>query len=96
MKKVYISFGVMVVCIIAAVFLNKAAKNTELDYQEVKARVVSSESRQKSIRVNGRITRQTVYDVVVSYGGKEYDLKNAHNTYMSVILHLRELHILSH
>lgn len=82
MKKVYISFGVMVVCIIAAVFLNKAAKNTELDYQEVKARVVSSESRQNRIRVNGRTTTQTVYDVVVSYGGKEYDLKNAHNTYM--------------
>ena len=82
MKKVYISLGVMVVCIIAAVFLRKAMDNVELDYQEVKARVVSSESRQKRIRVNGRTTTQTVYDVVVSYGGKEYDLKNAHNTYM--------------
>ena len=82
MKKVYISLGVMVVCIIAAVFLRKAMDNVELDYQEVKARVVSSESREKRIRVNGRTTTQTVYDVVVSYGGKEYDLKNAHNTYM--------------
>ena len=82
MKKVYISLGVMVVCIIAAVFLRKAMNSVELDYQEVKARVVSSESRQKRIRVNGRTTTQTVYDVVVSYGGKEYDLKNAHNTYM--------------
>ncbi len=84
MKKVWICLGIMVVCIIAAVFLNKAAKNTELDYEEVKARVVSSESYQKSVRVNGRTTTRTEYDIVVSYGGKEYDLKNAHNTYSYV------------
>lgn len=81
MKKVWICLGLMVVCIIAAVFLRKAADNTELDYQEVKARVISSKSSQKSVRINGRTTTQTTYDIVVRYAGKDYDLKNAHNTY---------------
>ena len=81
MKKVYICLGLMVVCIIAAVFLRKAANNTELDYEKVKVRVVSSEKREKSIRVDGRRSTITEYDVVVNYMGKDYDLKNAHNTY---------------
>ena len=53
MKKVYICLGLMVVCIVAAVFLRKAANNTELDYEKVKVRVVSSEKREKTIRVDG-------------------------------------------
>lgn len=81
MKRVWICLGAMVVFIIAAVFLKKAAKNTELDYEEVMARVVSSDSYQKRVRINGKTTTSTVYEIVVSYGGKEYDLKNAHNTY---------------
>lgn len=81
MKKVYICLGVMVVLIVAAVFLRKAANNAELDYEKVKVRVVSSEDRSKSIRVNGSTSTIHEYDIVVSYLGKEYDLKNAHNTY---------------
>ena len=81
MKKVYICLGLMVVCIVAAVFLRKAANNAELDYEKVKVRVVSSEKHEKRVRVNGRTSTMTEYDVVVSYQGKEYDLKNAHDTY---------------
>lgn len=81
MKKVYICLGVMVVLIVAAVFLRKAANNAELDYEKVKVRVVSSEDNSKNIRVNGSTSTIHEYDIVVSYLGKEYDLKNAHNTY---------------
>ncbi len=81
MKKVYICLGLMVVCVIASVFLRKAANNAELDYEKVKVRVVSSEKHEKRIRVNGSTSTITEYDIVVSYMGKEYDLKNAHDTY---------------
>lgn len=81
MKKVWICLGAMMVFIIAAVFLRKAADNAELDYEEVRARVVSSEKHTKTIRVNGSTSTITEYDIVVNYMGKDYDLKNAHDTY---------------
>ncbi len=81
MKKVLICLGVMVLFIVAAVVLKKPAENAKLDYTKVKARVVSSESRQKRIKTRYSTSYQTVYDVVLSYGGKEYELKNAHNSY---------------
>ena len=49
----------------------------EVTYREVKATVVSSRTVQR--RVAG--STMTTYEVVVSYMGKEYDLKNAHNAY---------------
>ncbi len=81
MKKVLICLGVMVLFIVAAVVLKRPAENAKLDYTKVKARVVSSESRQKRIKTRYSTSYQTVYDVVLSYGGKEYELKNAHNSY---------------
>ncbi|MDE7297395.1 MAG: penicillin-binding protein [Lachnospiraceae bacterium] len=81
MKKVYICLGVMVLFIVAAVLIKKPADDAKLDYKEVKARVVSSEAKQKRIKTKYSTTYQTVYEVVVSYNGKEYDLKNAHNSY---------------
>lgn len=79
MKKVFICWAVMALCIVAAVLLRKPAANAKLDYKEVKALVVSSETRQ--IRNKYSSTTQTKYEIVVRYEGKEYDLKNANNAY---------------
>lgn len=55
--------------------------NAELDYQEVQVRVVSSESKERTVRTQYSTSRQTVYEVIVRYEGKEYELKNVHNSY---------------
>lgn len=79
MKKVFICGAVMVLFIVASVVLRKFADSEKLDYTEVKARVVSSEAREKKNKYSS--TTQTVYEIVVRYEGENYDLKNAHNSY---------------
>ena len=81
MKKVWICGIITVLCIIATVLLRKPMDNAELDYQEVQVRVVSSESKERTVRTQYSTSRQTVYEVIVRYEGKEYELKNVHNSY---------------
>lgn len=81
MKKVAVCAVIMVLCIIATVLLRKPMDNADLDYQEVTVRVVSSETRERTVKTQYSTSHQTIYDVRVLYEGKEYDLKNAHNTY---------------
>lgn len=81
MKKVWICGILTILCIIAAVFLRKSMAEAELDYSKVQVRVLSSETTQRKIRVNNSTTQMNSYDVRVSYKGKEYALKNCHDSY---------------
>ena len=74
-KKVFIiSIIAFVVGLIPTIALNIAVGNAEVEYDTVQTRVVSSESSMGGTRR----AKQTNYDVVVSYEGKEYKLRNAH------------------
>lgn len=75
-RKAIISTIVLLICIIATVALRFAVDRVNADYREVKATVVSSETKQ--VKVLG--SRQTVYEVIVRYEGQRYDLKNTHGT----------------
>ena len=69
-KKAIISSIITVLCIVAAVFLRFAMEDTNPEYTEVKATVVSSDNIVR--KVLGK--RQTQYEVVVEYEGQEYKL----------------------
>lgn len=75
-KKAIICSIITVLCIVAAVFLRFAMDDTNPEYTEVKAAVVSSEDVVR--RVFGK--RQTHYEVIVKYEGKEYELQNTHSS----------------
>lgn len=81
MKKVIVCGILTVVCIIVAVLLRKPMENADLEYTEVEARVISSQSVRQTVRTRYSSSYQTVYKIVVRYKGEDYDLKNAHNTY---------------
>ena len=75
-KKAVICSIITVLCIVAAVFLRFAMEDTNPEYTEVKATVVSSDNIVR--KVLGK--RQTQYEVVVEYEGQEYKLKNTHSS----------------
>ena len=79
-KKTIILMIVTVLCITATVMLKKAVDNSEPEYTEVKALVLSSESVYKKIL--GK--KQLFHEVIVIYQGQEYELENAHNNYSFV------------
>lgn len=81
MKKVWICGIIMVICIVAAVLLRGPMDNADIDYTEVKVQVVSSETKETDIKVGNSKSTMTTYDIVVSYQGENYDLKNAHDSY---------------
>lgn len=81
MKKVWICGIIMVICIVAAVLLRGPMDNADIDYTEVKVQVVSSETKETDIKVGNSKSTMTTYDIVVSYQGQNYDLKNAHDSY---------------
>lgn len=81
MKKVWICGIIMVICIVAAVLLRGPMDNADIDYTEVKVQVVSSETKKTDIKVGNSKSTMTTYDIVVSYQGENYDLKNAHDSY---------------
>ena len=81
MKKVWVCGIIMIICIVATVLLRGPMDNADIDYTEVKVQVVSSETKETNIKVGNSTSTMTTYDVVVSYMGREYDLKNAHNSY---------------
>ena len=81
MKKVYACGIIMVICIVATVLLRGPMANAETDYTEVDVQVVSSETKETTIKVGNTKSDMTTYEIVVSYMGKNYDLENAHNSY---------------
>jgi len=81
MKKISIILWVIfVICVVAAVALWFAMNNSNPDYEEVKATVVSAETKQVVNKKTG--SRTNFYEVKVRYDGEVYDLGNVHNTYM--------------
>lgn len=81
MKKVCVCGVITVICIVAAVLLYGPMSNAEADYTEVKVQVVSSEEKETTIKTGSSRSTMTTYDIVVSYMGQKYDLKNAHDSY---------------
>lgn len=75
--KAIISVVALLLCIAVTVGLRIANDRADTAYDEVKVTVVSSETTKKKV-----LTRwQTVYEVIVSYEGKDHELKNTHGTY---------------
>lgn len=82
MKKVYISGIITILCIVATILLWILTDNTNVDYTEVQAEVVSVAKKETSIRVNYSRHTMTEYEVIVSYMGENYELQNVHNSYL--------------
>ena len=82
MKKVYISGIITILCIVATVLLRILSDNTDVDYTEVQAEVVSVSTKETSIRVNYSRNTTTTYEVIVSYMGENYELQNVHAAYL--------------
>ncbi len=81
MKKSYIIMIVItIVCIMVTIGLRVVMNNMDINYEEVKAIVISSESQLRRV---GK-SRQMVYNVKVEYEGDTYDLENVHDTYSYV------------
>ncbi|MCM1063238.1 MAG: penicillin-binding protein [Eubacterium sp.] len=81
MKKVW-AFGIITgILIVAAVLLRGPMANADVEYEEVKVTVVSSDTVQTTYRTGYSRSTTTEYEIKVLYQGKEYDLKNAHNAY---------------
>lgn len=81
MKKVYVSLVLTIFCIVAAVYSRGAMDNTEVEYTEVEVTVVSSETKERTVKTGSSRSTITSYEIVVSYMGQNYDLENAHNSY---------------
>ena len=82
MKKVYISGIITILCIVATVFLRILMDNTDVDYTEVQAEVVSVSTKETSVRVNYSRHNMTEYEVIVNYMGENYKLQNVYGTYL--------------
>lgn len=81
MKKVYACGIITIICIVATVLLRGPMDNAELDYTEVNAMVVSSDTSTTTIKTGSSRSTINSYDVYVRYNGEIYKLKNAHNSY---------------
>ena len=81
MKKV-LALGILtIIFIVATVYFRIEMDNADLEYTEVKALVVSSETIKKTVKSGYSTSTITEYEIVVRYEGKDYDLINAHNSY---------------
>lgn len=78
-KQIIILWGAFVVCVAVTVGLWFAMNNSNPEFEEVKATVLSAETTQVVNKSTG--ARTNFYDVKVVYEGKTYDLGNAHSTY---------------
>ena len=81
MKKVYISGIITILCIVATVLLRILMDNTDVEYTEVQAEVVSVATKETTIRVNFSRHTTTKYEVIVSYMGENYELQNVYGAY---------------
>lgn len=78
MKKSYIVMIVVtIISIVLAIVLRVLMDHIDIQYEEVKATVISAESQ---IKVSRKYT-YTDYNVKVAYEGDTYELKNVTNTY---------------
>lgn len=81
MKKV-LALGILtIIFIVGTVYFRIEMDNAELDYTEVQAIVVSSETVTKTVRSRYSTSTIKEYEIVVRYEGKDYDLINAHDSY---------------
>lgn len=81
MKKSYVVMIIItIICVIVTIGIRVFMNNMNINYEEVKATVISSESHLKK---SGK-SRTIVYDVKVKYEGNTYDLENVHNNYSYV------------
>lgn len=71
-----------VLCLVLTIVFWFLMNNSNPEYKEVKATVLSSEKVEYVNRKTG--SRTYKYDVKVQYIGKTYDLENAHNAYSYV------------
>lgn len=78
-KKAVLAWCAFLVCLIATVIMWFVVDSQEIEYEEVKVRVVSAETKQLKNRSPG--TYYDFYEVKVSYKGETYELENVHNTY---------------
>lgn len=81
MRKVYVCGIITIICIAAAVLLRRPMSNAELDYTEVSVEVVSSETKTTTVRTGSTRSSMKKHEVIVRYMGKEYELKNAYDSY---------------
>lgn len=80
-KKAIVLVVLTVVCLAATVGLWFLMNNTEVEFTEVEAKVLSAETR--SIKTKGKTTQ--VHEVTVEYEGESYDLKNVYNSYSYIV-----------
>ncbi len=78
-KQIIILWGVFIACLVATVGLWFAMNNSNPEFEEVKATVVSAETTKVVNKKTGSTTN--FYDIKVEYEGKTYDLGNAHSVY---------------
>lgn len=76
-KKIFALWGVFALCVAITVGLWFAMNNAALDYKEVDAKVVSSETKRLKNKKNGN--SYDFYVVKVEFEGKEYELGNVHS-----------------
>lgn len=74
--KVIISVVALLLCIGTTVGLRIATDRASVDYEEVQVTVVSSETKKERVLKRW----QTVYEVMVRYEGRTYELENTHGT----------------
>lgn len=80
MKKVYACGIISIICIVATVLLRGFMDRAVLDYTEVKAVVVSSGTKTTTVKTGSTKSTMKTYEIFVSYEGKEYKLRNAHES----------------
>ncbi len=79
-KKITIGLWVAcVICIVITIALWFPFNNSNPEFEEVKAKVVSAKTEQVRNKKTGSTTN--FYKVEVEYEGKTYNLENVHNTY---------------
>ena len=79
-KKIIILWSIFAICLVITIALWFAMNKQEISYEEVQVTVLSAKTEEIVNRKTG--SRTTFYKVKVRYNGEEYDLENAHNTYM--------------
>lgn len=76
-KKLLMLWGAFAVCLVITIGLWFAMNKQEVSYQEVEAKVLSSETKRIKNKKNGNT--YDFYEVKVEYEGKEYELGNVHS-----------------
>lgn len=76
-KKILAVWGIFVLCVAITVGLWFAMNKAELKYEEVEAKVLSSETKRVKNKKNG--STYDFYEVKVEYEGNTYELENVHS-----------------